>query len=85
MSEHNSELLRVVRVEDNVTHTKYMCFVKETGGKAQHCHCWVLCQGTADVHRLCSRQHHQFHAGRSSYKYSSVVFTHILLCVCFSV
>jgi len=36
MSEHNSELLRVVRVEDNVTHTKYMCFVKETGGKAQH-------------------------------------------------
>jgi len=36
MSEHNSELLRVVRVEDNETHTKYMCFVRETGGKAQH-------------------------------------------------
>jgi hypothetical protein len=36
MTKHNSELQRVVRVEDHVTHTKYMCFVRETGRKAQH-------------------------------------------------
>jgi hypothetical protein len=36
MTEHNSELLRVIRVEDKMTHTKYMCFVRETRGKAQH-------------------------------------------------
>jgi len=65
MTEHNCKLLRVICFEDNVTHTKIYMFCERNRREGTMWHCLVLCKGTADVHRLFSRHHHQSHAGRS--------------------